>query len=178
MKADGCQLSAEDVEKIVLSKFDEDIPEQHQMKLLFGCGVYCAFRGCSEHTKLQVSQIVFGQYPDNFENPDLRGVKYASVAVILSDKSHSITVNNSYAREMKNLLQFPIDLKCPSNFGGCIKRFWEKLSPGQTRVYCQVAGLNYQRTMVLAGHPKSIFIQLSPLATKRSLSYSRRELRS
>ena len=167
MKADGSVLSTEDAKKIILSKFDESIPEQHQMKLLFGCGVYCAFCGCSEHTRLHTNQIVFGQYPENFENPALCGVQYASVAVFLSDKSHSITVNNSYAREMKNVLRFPIDTQDPSSFGGAIKRFWKKLSPGQSRVYCQVAGLNYQRTLALSGHPNSIFYPSKPLGDKK-----------
>jgi hypothetical protein len=36
---------AEDAEKIDLSKFNEDDPNQHMMKVMFGCGVYCMFRG-------------------------------------------------------------------------------------------------------------------------------------
>jgi hypothetical protein len=44
-KSKNVHLSAEDAEKIDLSKFNEDDPNQHMMKVMFGCGVYCMFRG-------------------------------------------------------------------------------------------------------------------------------------
>ena len=73
MKDKGCQLSAIDVEKIKLELFDEVDDRQHQMKLLFGCGLYPAFHGSSEHTNFCKQQILFGTYPDTYENPVLAG---------------------------------------------------------------------------------------------------------
>ena len=50
-------LSASDAEKIVLSKFNEAGPEEHQMKIIVGCGAQLAFRGCAEHCYLTVAQL-------------------------------------------------------------------------------------------------------------------------
>ena len=44
-----------------LSTFDEFVPEQHQMKILFGCGMYLGMRGNLEHSNLYVKNIQRGK---------------------------------------------------------------------------------------------------------------------
>ena len=46
--------------KLYLSKFDENDPTQHQMKLLFGCRIMSGFRGSDEHMNLEVRNITQG----------------------------------------------------------------------------------------------------------------------
>ena len=66
MKAEGCQLKANDVEKFDLSIFNETDLRQHMMKVLFDCGLYAAFCGPQEHTQLSKSQLSFGTYAKDF----------------------------------------------------------------------------------------------------------------
>ena len=42
---------------ITLSKFDKDDPDQHQMKILFGCGAKLGFRGGDKHVFLVLKTL-------------------------------------------------------------------------------------------------------------------------
>jgi hypothetical protein len=121
---------------VVLSKFNEDVPKQHMMKILFGCGIYAAFRGSSEHVNFSPSHVSFGIYPMSYEVPELRGVRYVSIDAFGQDKSHKITVNSNYSRETSATLSFPINENDPNCFGASLRRYIAKLSPGQKRMYC------------------------------------------
>ena len=56
------RLDESDQEKIDLAKFDEQDPRQHQMKLLFGCGIHFGFCGSKEHVFLETSNITHGTF--------------------------------------------------------------------------------------------------------------------
>jgi len=76
------RVAVEDSHKVVLSKFDESISEQHQMKCLVVCGVYFGFRGIEEHAQLLIEQIVQGVFEP--------GHKCAGKADYLISRSSSI----------------------------------------------------------------------------------------
>ncbi len=159
-------LSASDAEKIDLSKFDESDPYQHMMKILFGCGIYCMFRG-KEHAAFNTSQVKFGNYPRSFEYPNLAGHPFVSIDNLL-DKTHRLTVNNNYARSTSEFLRFPILPDSPSDFGASLQRFMSKLAPNQTRMYCRVASLEYIETNFRRfGNLTSIFYPNTPLGMNK-----------
>ena len=166
MKSEGCQLSAADVEKIDISKFDETDPRQHIMKVLFGMGFYAAFRGSSEHALMKKSQISFGTYPDNFENSTLAGKNYVAIANIPGDKTRTVTVTNSYARDTSQVLRFPVNSESLKCFGGTLSRYYHKLAPGQIRFYCQVATAKYKQKLAMEGFPNAEFYGNKPLGRK------------
>lgn len=125
-----------DAAKVILGKFNEDIPQQHIMKILFGCGIYAAFRGSSEHVLFSPEHVSFGIYPMNYEVPELRGVHYVTIDAFGSDKSHKISVHKNYSRETSSSLNFPINENDPNCFGASLRRYIRKLAPGQKRMYC------------------------------------------
>ena len=54
----------EEVKEIInLSVFDESDPEEHQIKIMFGCGVYFGLRGNMEHYGLEVRNITHSTFP-------------------------------------------------------------------------------------------------------------------
>ena len=117
----ACSLSMLDVESIDLSKFDEDDPRQHQMKLLFGFGTFGAFRGYKEHHELPTAHIKKGVYPSDFEDSNLAGVDYIGITSIgNSDKTMKVSVHNNYTRDTNDIFRFPIFRDDPSNFGSSI----------------------------------------------------------
>ena len=166
MKNSGCELSAIDVEKIVLSRFNEKDILQHMTKVLFGCGLYAAFRGSKEHTYFSKSQVSFGKYPENYECQDLAGHPYVAIDNFPDDKTNKISISNSYTREMNNNLRFPIVPEDPSNFGGSLARLIKKMAPGQTRVYCKPAQDPHLRSLMAQGFPDACFYYNKPLGEK------------
>ena len=152
VKNKNCQLKADDVDKIVLALFDERIHRQHVMKCLFGSGLYACFRGNQEHADLTLAQIQFGNFPLDFPDVELRGKPYVAIDHLLLEKSHKITVTNSYARPMNNLLRFPIT-DDPSCFGGALSRLYRKAGPGQKRLYCREASDAEKARHALQGYP-------------------------
>ena len=143
--------------------FDETDLQQHMMKILFGCGLYAAFRGSQEHTQLSRSQLSFGTYPSNFETEELRGKKYVSIANMTNDKTHNLSVSNSYVRSMESHLRFPIEPCDPSSFGAALERLVAKMGPGQLRLYCKEASPSYKRKMALDGFPGAQMYPNKPL---------------
>ena len=57
------RLTLNNRRKISLAMFDENDPEQHLMKVLFGCGAMFGFRGSAEHTYLELGHIRKGVFP-------------------------------------------------------------------------------------------------------------------
>ena len=159
MKSQECQLEAAEVDKIVLSKFEEKDPLQHIMKVLFGCGLYAAFRGSKEHTFFLKTQVKIGVYPQNFENPDLVGMRYAAIDHMLSEKACKVTVNNSYARNCGNFMRFPIVEGDMNNFGGAIERLLKKMHPKQVRMYCKPAPPGKRMEYLNDGYPNAEFYE-------------------
>jgi hypothetical protein len=132
------------------------------MKVMFGCGVYCMFRG-QEHASFCVNQIKFGHYPCSFEHAQLAGHPYVSISN-LTDKTHQITVNNSYSRDTTDSLRFPINQSDPADFSASLQRLLEKLGPGQVRVYCRPVSAEYIAcTYRRHGNTKSLYYPKSPL---------------
>ena len=127
-------LEAREVEKIILSKFDKTNPFEHMMKVMFGCGLYAAFRGSKEHTFFYKSQIKVGTYPENFESCELAGCRYAAIDHMTFDKTGHITVNNSYTTGCSNWMRFPIVDGDDNNFGGAIERLLKKMHPDKVWV--------------------------------------------
>jgi hypothetical protein len=159
-------LSAEDADKIDLSMFDEKHPYQHMMKIMYGCGVFCMFRGC-EHANFLVSQVKFGHYPCTFEHAALAGHPYVAISN-LTDKTHILTVKNSYARGTSEVLRFPINKDNPSNFGGALQWYINKLSLGQLRMYCRLASDQFiAATYRRHGNSSSIFHPNLPLGINK-----------
>ena len=171
MKTEGCQLSAANVEKIDISKFVEADPRQHCMKLLFGMGFYAAFRGSTEHAQFTKNQVSFGTYPENFENTTLAGRPYVAITNISNDKTCTISITNSYARDTNQVLRFPVNIESMKCFGGTIAQFYKKLAPGQVRMYCQVATDSYKQKLALEGFPEAEFYGNKPLGRKSIATY-------
>ena len=120
---------------IDLSKFDENDPSQHQMKILFGCGAKYGFRGNSEHTFLEVSSIVHGTFP---KRHPYAGYTYYGFEGML-DKTNNLSYHQDYVRECKDAMRLPKmnDDPTSDDIAGSIERFLKKLAPGQTRFYCK-----------------------------------------
>ena len=87
------------------------------MKCIFGSGVYACFRGNQEHADLKLSQIEFGNFPLDFPTMELHGKPYIAIKHMNMEKSHKITITNSYIHPMQNLLRLPIKEGYPNCFG-------------------------------------------------------------
>lgn len=122
--------------KIDISIFDENDPQEHQMKILYGCGINFGLRGNDEHTSLEVRHIVHGYF--DLSHP-CAGYEYYGLDG-LTDKTHKLDVNNDHVRENSDYMRLPVldDNPWSSCLAGSIKRFLTKLAPGQTRIYCKV----------------------------------------
>ena len=116
--------------KINLSIFDKNDPWQHQMKIAFGCGCKFGFRGNDEHTNLQVCNIDCGTFEANHP---FAGYEYFGIDHLV-DKTVKLSVNTDYVRDTKNHMRIPVmnDDPTSDDFGGSIKRYLDKLAPGQT----------------------------------------------
>ena len=125
------------------------------MKCIFRSGLYGCFRGSQEHADLKLSQIQFGNFPLDFPTEELRGKPYVAIDHMMSEKSHNITVTNSYVCPMNNLLRFPITEGCPKCFGGALARLACKAGPGQKRLCCREASEAEKACHVLQGYPNA-----------------------
>ena len=128
-------MKEENEELLGIDKFDEIDPRQHQMKLLFGCGVKFGLRGSGEHTYLEVRNITHGFFP---KNHPFSGYKYYGVSD-LQDKTHKLSVNTDYVRDTCNNMRVPVmnDDRTSDDLGGSIGRYLVKMAPGQIRIYCK-----------------------------------------
>ena len=121
----------------------------------------------SKHALFTKSQVAFGIYPDNFENPTLAGKHYIAIANIPGDKTCTVTVTNSYARDTSQVLRFPVNAESLKCFGGTLSPYYQKLAPGQIRFYCQVATASrYKKKLAMDGFPNTEFYGNKPLGRK------------
>ena len=158
MKTPGCTLSTEDAEKIVLSRFNEDNPCKHQIKLLFDFGVFTAFQGINEHLNLSPSHIKLCRFPQNHIVPQLAGTEYICVTCIPNDKTNKLSVHQSHVVDTSDLFKIPVDHSDPDSFGASVVRFLGKLSPGQDRMYCKIADPVHRATLTKQGFPNALFM--------------------
>ena len=133
------------------------------MKLLFGFGVMTAFRGAKEHAMLSPKHLQFGNFPLNHPVEELAGVPYVSVICIPDDKSHKLSVYNSYVRDTSNQFRIPIIESDPNNLGSSIVRYLKKLVPGQERMYCKAASPGFKMKLALDGYPDAEYFDKKPL---------------
>ena len=140
MKEPSRRLTQHDVASMNFSKFDENDPVQHQIKLLFLMGIKFGLRGSTEPTKLEVRNITHGPFSPGhvFDGHLFYGLDG------LIDKTHKLSTNVDYIRETKNAIRVPYmnDDPFSDDLGGCIKRYLEKLAPGQMRLYCKVGDVD------------------------------------
>ena len=117
-----------------LDVFDEDDPEQHQMKVLFGFGLYFAFRGSTEHSNLRQDQIYQGTFKPGHE---FAGQRFVGVKDMV-DKTHQLSVHQNYVCDTSGFMQMPVggvkDTRL-NNFGASLVRYLEKLAPAQVFLY-------------------------------------------
>jgi hypothetical protein len=95
----------EDAEKIRLDKFDEMDPQQHQMKVLLGCGLIFGLRGVAEHTQLRVQDIIVGKFGPG---EAYAGTKYVGIGELNSDKCQKLNTNTPYLRDTSTLMRIPV----------------------------------------------------------------------
>ena len=137
VKDSKCTMSHDDINKIDLSLLDEDNPEEHIIKMLFICGIFFGFRGEVEHTMLEVRRITSGVFPEGHK---WAGIQWFGIDFII-DKSNHLSIHKPYVRSIEDTqMKVPVIGDDPkmSDPGGCIKRFLDKLAPGQLRLYCRV----------------------------------------
>ena len=106
--------------------FDENDPDQHQMKILFGFGLYFAFRGSTEHSNLRQEQIYQGTFEPGHE---FEGKKYIGVRDMV-DKTVQLSVHQSYICDTSGFMRMPVgdvSVTTSNNFGASLVRYLEKL---------------------------------------------------
>ena len=120
-------MKEEDGEKIDISVFNEDIAVEHQMKMLIGFGALFGFRGSEEHVNLKIDQISNGTFSK--KHPSFPGIEWWGIRHMPRDKCHHLGLRKSHVREVEaEFGRFPVIPHDSSrDFGGCIKRFMEKL---------------------------------------------------
>ena len=134
----------EDAEKIRLDKFDEMDPQQHQMKVLLGCGLIFGLRGVAEHTQLRVQDIIVGKFGPG---EAYAGTKYVGIGELNSDKCQKLNTNTPYLRDTSTLMRIPVQEEDDGNcFASALLRLKNKCAPGQERLYCHVNKTDVSKT--------------------------------
>lgn len=113
------------------------------MKVMVGCGIYAGFRGSKEHAYFAPQHVKKGFYPRNYNNKALAGKEYVAIVTMPNDKSHKLSVHNSYVRDTSDTFKYPVLESDPKNFGGSLSRLLDKIDPEQTRMYCYPASDSY-----------------------------------
>ncbi len=140
--------------------FNEDIPHEHQCKLMGIFGAYFGLRGRKEHAFLSVNNLTHGVFEEGhpFEGYMFYGLQD------LFDKSNKLTFSNQYARcsDPSNVIRIPVmDVDDQGDPGASIHRFIEKLSPGQQRLYL-LRSDEGRECEVEACLPKGLLLTKSP----------------
>ena len=130
-----------------LSKFSEEDPHLHLIKLLFASGLQGGFRGNSEHANLEVHHINRGTYPPG--HPLEKKVWYAITNFM--DKTHKLSFHNSHLRDDREFFRSPVLEDNPDTLGGILHRLLPKLTPGQTRIYCKPMNKEQRERYIAAG---------------------------
>ena len=119
-------MDDDDVAKIDLAAFNEDILEEHQEKVAIIMGLFFGFRGQNEHRNLKSSHFKSGVYPPNhclFPN-----CKYTALICIPNDKKRSLSLKSLYVRENADELgMFPHLSDMSIDVGGALHRYLMKL---------------------------------------------------
>ena len=104
--SEGTRLCEEDSRKVLenLSVFDESNLRQFQMKMIFSFGSLNGFRGGQEHSLLNVDQIKCGEYGPNSPFHEKHYIGYDGGI----DKTHKLTLNQSYKRDTKMISRVPV----------------------------------------------------------------------
>ena len=114
------RLDVSEKGKIDLSRFDENIPRQHQMKILFGCGISFGFPGKNKHVFLETNNFTHGTFAPThpFSGHEWYGVEN------IQDKTHKLSIHKDRVRDTKNCMRVPVMDNDPtsSDFGGSIKK--------------------------------------------------------
>ena len=135
------RMTEDDMHLIDLSKFDEDDPHQHIMKILFGCGSEFGFRGKSEHTLACIWQIKIGRFPVGHE---WYGHQYVAF-IGMCDKTHKLSLKNTSVRDEEEFHRLPVIEDDPKNLGASIMRYLKKVDDDQVRLYCKPMNKNSKR---------------------------------
>ena len=122
-----------------------------------------AFRGAKEHALLSPKHLENGTFQLDHPVQELAGLPYVAVTCMPDDKSHKLSVNNSYVRDTSNQYRIPIIESDPNNLGSSIMRYLKKLVPGQERMYCKVASPGFKMKLALDGYPHAEFFDKRPL---------------
>ena len=134
----NCEMTEDESSKIDFSKVDVADLRQLQMLLMIGFGALMGFRGNKEHTQLMFSQIGNGFFgPDH---PVYPGMEWYGVTHFLQDKTHKLSVKNSYSRENGEAIgRFPVIPENPAmNFGGYLKLYCSYFDDRTGRFYRKV----------------------------------------
>ena len=141
------RLDEWEAKKLDLSKFDENSPDQHLIKLLFACGLQGGFRGNTEHANLEVHHITRGSYPPN--HPLEGKLWYAETNFM--DKTHKLSFHNSHLRDDREFFRSPVLESNPDTLGGILHRLLPKITPGQTRIYCKPMSREQREQYITSG---------------------------
>ena len=157
---ENARFTEEEAQLVDISKFNEDILEEHQEKCLIIFGCKMGFRGDDEHTYLMICQIGTGVYPSN--HPLFPGYEWCGLISMGNEKRLKLGVKNDYVRTLSNGLgRFPIlsdgktdDVK--RDIGGTIKRYIEKIPLDQRngRFYRRISKDGKKLTNSNLGHNK------------------------
>ena len=128
------RLTFNNRKKISLAMFDERNPQQHQMKILFGCGAMFGFRGSAEHTYLELGNIRKGVFPPGHP---WEGQTYYGFGGF-EHKTHKLSMKHSFVPDDDEHMRVPYIPDDPESLGGAIHRMLPKFTRGQTRFYCKL----------------------------------------
>ena len=137
--------------KISLAIFDESDPQQHLMKVLFGCGAMFGFRGSAEHTYLELSHIRKGTFPPG--HPWEGKVYYGFGG--FQYKTNKLSLRHSFVPDDDEHMRVPYIENDPDSLGGAIHRLIPKFTRGQIRFYCKVMTKKQKEKYVRDGGDKN-----------------------
>lgn len=104
------------------------------MLIINGC--FFGIRGNEEHSLLTISNVIHGQFEIGHSLQGLSFIGYDK----LQDKSHKLSVTNSWVRDTKNSMRLPIFPDNPNSPGTIMWEFiTTRLSPAQERLICKPA---------------------------------------
>ena len=144
------RLTLNNRKKISLAMFDERDPEQHQMKVLFGCGAMFGFRGSAEHTLLELGHIRKGTF---LPGHPWEGKTYYGFGGF-EHKTHKLSLKHSFIPDDDEHMRVPYIPDDPENLGGAIHRLIPKFTRGQSRFYCKLFTPNQKKRYVSDGGDK------------------------
>ena len=130
------------------------------MLILLINGLYFGLRGCTEHCYLSIKNID----KDTFEvGHPFYGYEYIEL-VNLTDKTHKLTVHNSWRRDTKGSLRLPILPEQKDSPGTIYWKFlMDHVSPGQERLFCKPASIKQKYLYTVKGFPTAMYSAVEPL---------------